>query len=176
MLRDFLLFVAALWHEWKALLTGGSIIALEALWMFSGKPPLPQAVNWLIVGLTMMLAAFLSWRKQWIEADREFVGLLPSELTDLARSGTMLHAKTLVGPYIGKRIKITGAIENIHSAAGYGFVWLKCGRARVILVIAIWRLKSFAPLPVGTSITVVGRITEIDRSDVRLNSVAIVSV
>jgi hypothetical protein len=45
--RDFLLFVTALWREWKALLIGGSIIALEALWMFSGKPPIPQAINWL---------------------------------------------------------------------------------------------------------------------------------
>src|ERR1017187_8028834 len=161
MLRDFLLFVAALWREWKALLTGGSIIAFEALWVLSGKPPLPQTANWIIVGLTMILASFLAWRRQWMEADKDFVHLSLAELRDLSRIGTALHTKTVLKPYIGKRIRVTGTIRNAFPAATLAFVKLTCDGVEVSLELPFWGLKPFAPLPKGTSITVVGRISEI---------------
>jgi hypothetical protein len=63
-LRDLSAYIVALWREWKALLTGGSIIALASLWMYSHSKPIPANVNWLIVGLTLVLASFLAWRKQ----------------------------------------------------------------------------------------------------------------
>jgi hypothetical protein len=63
--QEFWRFLLALWQEWKALLTGGTLIAVIALWQFLGGPPLLSAINWLIVGATFILASFLSWRKQF---------------------------------------------------------------------------------------------------------------
>ena len=83
MLRDFLAFVAALWHEWAVLLTGGSIIALLSLWNFAGRKPVPQSANWLIVGITFILASFLAWRKQYLDADKDFISRSPLELMQL---------------------------------------------------------------------------------------------
>ena len=176
MFRDFILFVAALWHEWKTLLTGGSIIALVTVWSLSSGKPLPQTVNWLIVGLTMMLASFLSWRKQWMEADKDYVSLLPSELTSLAKEGAALHAETSVKPYIGKRIRVTGTINNMFYAGPWAsIVWLDCDEKRVTLLLSRWGLKPFAPLPIGTPITVVGRIVEISLVEVTLRDIIIVA-
>ena len=59
MLRDFAVFLRALWREWKTLLTGGSIVALIALWELTGHKAFPNSVNWLILGFTFVVAAFL---------------------------------------------------------------------------------------------------------------------
>jgi hypothetical protein len=69
MLRDFAGFLWALWTQWRSLLTGGSTMALVALWgMIGGKPVAPH-IDWFIVGLTLMLASFAAWRHEWIGID-----------------------------------------------------------------------------------------------------------
>src|SRR5213594_4083700 len=68
--RDLVKYLAALWQEWKTLLTGGSIIAVANLLGLITRTSLPSNVNWFIVGLTLVLAAFLAWRKQLREAEQ----------------------------------------------------------------------------------------------------------
>lgn len=92
MLRDFFEFVRALWKEWQALLTGGSIIAL--LWLLETvirKPAIPS-VNWLIVGLTFMIAAFFAWRKEWIRGGQGLANRTPKQLIGLFEGRTGIHA------------------------------------------------------------------------------------
>jgi hypothetical protein len=69
-IRDFASYAAVLWQEWKVLLTGGSIMAAAALHGFVIGKPVPANVNWLIVGLTLILAAFLSWRRTVMTAEQ----------------------------------------------------------------------------------------------------------
>ena len=72
MLRDFSSFVTAMWKEWKLLLTGSSIAVVLGLSTLFGLQ-LPKHIKWLVSGpspglliacLTLILAAFLSWRKE----------------------------------------------------------------------------------------------------------------
>jgi hypothetical protein len=65
-LRDFVSFLHALWNEWKVLLTGGSIIAALAIWGMLGKS-LPYHLGQLVIGLTLVIAAFFAWRKERIK-------------------------------------------------------------------------------------------------------------
>lgn len=174
MLRDFLSFVAALWHEWKVLLTGGSIIALSQLWQYFGGRPLPRHMNWLIVGLTMILAAFLAWRKQWMEADDKLISLCPTDLMRLIRSRTFLHAEKATKPYLGKKIRVTGTFDNAFSVTIATMVWLEYDQIRISFLLPIWRLRDFAPFPRGEPISVVGRIGSIDGGGISLRSVVIV--
>jgi len=53
-LRDLIRFALALWREWQVLLTGGSIVALLALWAFATGKTIPQNLAWLVIGLTAL--------------------------------------------------------------------------------------------------------------------------
>jgi len=120
MVKDFIEFTRALWEQWKALLTGGSIIALLSLWDFATRKVVPRSLDWLILGLTLLIAAFLSWRKEWLRFDGgsgyvhminkdgiTLHGLMPrrkiSELALLAQEGAAI---TVTGRI--NRISITG--------------------------------------------------------------------
>ena len=170
MLRDFWPFLVALWHEWKVLLTGGSIVAVFTLWNLAGKKPLPQSVNWLIVGITLILAAFFAWRRAWIDAGRNIVTLRPAELTKLARNRTSVHAETFVKLYIGKRIIVTATISDVFRASVLGFVFLRTDDIGITLRLPFWGLRQFVPLPKGTVITVAGRIKYIDPGTITLTN------
>ncbi len=63
MFREFLEFLLSLWREWKALLTGGTIIAVLMLWQMASGKPVPSVFNWLVLGVTLLIAAFFSWIK-----------------------------------------------------------------------------------------------------------------
>lgn len=144
------------------LLTGGSIIAIAALWNLGGGKPLQRSVNWLIIGLTLILAAFLAWRREWIAAGRSITTVRPGELVKLFDNRTEVHAHTLVKPYIGKRIKITGVIDDVARAHGinslFSFVHLKADGAYITITLPFWALTKFLPFPRGSIITVVGTI------------------
>ena len=47
--------------------TGGSIIAMAWFAQVLTNKPLPPGINWLIVALTFLMAAFLGWRKERIQ-------------------------------------------------------------------------------------------------------------
>ncbi|HTS07349.1 MAG TPA: hypothetical protein VMP68_17335 [Candidatus Eisenbacteria bacterium] len=64
MLIDFLRFLLAIWGEWQTLLTGGSVIAIAWMIEIVRDKPNPRNVNWLIVAVTFIFAAFLAWRRE----------------------------------------------------------------------------------------------------------------
>ena len=90
---------------------------------------------------------------------------------------------TLIRPYIGKRIKVTGTIIDVSSSfiLTPSFVHLTCGddgsfanQASVTIALPFWAVRQFVPLPKGTVITVVGRIANISIFSVSINSVEVV--
>lgn len=161
MFRDFFSFVIALWREWRVLLTGGSIFAALSALHLLGARPLPKKDDWLILGLTLFLAVFFAWRRQWIEGNRNTVTLRPIELLELARDRTSVHARTLTRPYIGRRIVVTGTISNVRAGL-MRIAALDCDKANVFLLLPFWATSRFSPLPIGTSITVAARIQQIE--------------
>jgi hypothetical protein len=168
MLRDFVLFLYALWDEWKVLLTGGSIFALVAAWSLTTSRPIPSAVNWLILGLTLILAAFLAWRKEWIHSGSGFVDVDPARLYNLLRTGSDLHVKAVLSPYIGKRIRVTGRLNNISESNVELAVQDRTSKYQTEIRVVLWEairwkrlVRLFVSLPLGTMITVTGRITAV---------------
>lgn len=110
MVRDFLFFIRALWREWAVLLTGGSIVALLALFTLSTGRTVPQSINWLVIGITLMLAAFLSWRVEWIKAGQGLVDLDFKEIQAIFKGRTEPQIKPLLRRYMGKWTTISGML------------------------------------------------------------------
>lgn len=69
MLRNVGLYLLALWRQWKVLLTGGSIMAVVAIWALFTNRGLPYNLGWLILGLTFIAASFMSWRREYERAN-----------------------------------------------------------------------------------------------------------
>ena len=114
-------------------------------------------------------------RKQWSEADRNFVSISVSELIGLTRDRTDFHAGTLIRPFLGKRIAITGNFRNATYIFGIvGMAFIDCGNENVVLHLTRWNVKSFVPLPAGTVITIRGRIKEVERLGLHLQNVEII--
>ena len=105
-------------------MTGGSIIALVAAWGLVGGKPVPQGVNWLIVGVTLILAAFLSWRVEWIKAGQWFVDLNFKNMARACDGLTGLQMEQVLHHYVGKRVKISGRLRDITRPA-YGNPFLR---------------------------------------------------
>lgn len=57
-------YVVALWRQWKVFLTGGTIIALAALYALTTGRSIAQPWGWGIVVTTFFLASFAAWRKE----------------------------------------------------------------------------------------------------------------
>ena len=135
MLRDFKSFLAALWREWKLLLTGGGVFAVLSILNLGGWKALPQSFNWLILGLTFILAAFFAWRSEWIEAGRDFIMARPADLVSLFKSGTKVQGEMLVQPYIGKRLRAAGTVLDVDRRSGpLSYVFLKSDG----VMLALW--------------------------------------
>src|ERR1700734_1311714 len=90
-IRDFASYAVVLWQEWKVFLTGGTIIALVALYGFVTAKPFPAKVNWLVVGLTLILAAFSSWRKTVVTAEQWRRDLLVRAIWDMVHTHIRLY-------------------------------------------------------------------------------------
>ncbi len=176
MLRDFSRFVLALWREWRSLLTGGTVIATLYIWNSVSVKPLPQSINWLVVGLTFIMAAFMAWRKEWMSAGSGFVDIDLAELEKELHGKTGVHQRSIERPLLGKYIRVTGNIDNVSFHAYMAFVRLKTNGTEVSLEYG-WRgnARSFIPLPKGTTVTVTGRIGRVSPG-VRLNNCSLISV
>jgi hypothetical protein len=181
MLRDFFAFLRAFWDEWKVLLTGGTIIAALALWTFGTGKAIPRAIDWLILGLTLMLAAFFSWRKQWVAGKRGFIDISPAELAKLCRDRTTFQAAAVIEPYIGKSIRVRLFFNDAatlfpfcvyahlsDSETFYG-VW-------TTFWVPLSKRKVFMALQKGMLLTIAGRISSVEAYTVRLRSVLLLKI
>ena len=165
MLRDFWFFVRALWREWRVLLTGGTIIAVITLWTLVGKKPPSQNVDWLIVGFTLILAAFLSWRSEWIKAGQWFIELDPYAIARTCSGLTELQTKERLRHYVGKRMKVTGKVSDIVNL-DLSLPWrmfmihMDIEGATVHCLVSRWNrsFQGFTALPNGSILTVSGEI------------------
>lgn len=178
MLRDFASFLRAVWQEWKVLLTGGSIIALLSLWAFVSQKPIARSIDWLVLGLTLMLATFVAWRKEWVRNGEGFIAVSPLELTRLVAGKTGVHADALLMPYLNKRIRVTGKLSDVVSFSGlpYTYVVLKLDQIDVRMSMLRWRAWPLLPIPRNTAITVVGRIARVAASSIELKNSEFVQV
>jgi len=180
MLRDIGCFVAAVWAEWKALLTGGSIIAALSIWSIATSKAVPRNVNWLIVGLTLVMAAFLAWRKEWIENGKGFVDASPREIMELVRNVTGVAANSRVKPYLHKWIKVTGRLGEVsHVTFPLSYVRVNCGEGdigeAVTMMLMRWKAAPFVPLTKGTVVTIAGRIVEVRSYEISLRNITLLS-
>src|ERR1019366_5312598 len=175
MLRDFAVFLRALWREWKTLLTGGSIVALIALGELTGHKAFPNSVNWLILGFTFVVAAFLSWREEWITSGRGVIEADFERINRLFEGRTGAQTRELIRPYMGKRCKIRATLRDFsHSelVSWQTFIHLQSGTQRVSIMFFRWnsRLSGLAMFPIGTEVEINGRITTLERGSVWLGA------
>jgi hypothetical protein len=177
MFRDFLSFLRALWAEWKTLLTGGTIVAALSIWNLSTSRTIPQKVSWIVLGLTLVIAVFFSWRKEWIAGDRGFIEISPNELARTYRDHTYAQATVRVSPYIGKHLRVSGSILNVHKRWPSVYISLKESEDVTInFWLPIWRAKVFMILNLKTPVTVSGRIEEIEAFNVLLTNVVLLKI
>jgi hypothetical protein len=173
--REFVTFIVSLCREWVVLLTGGGVAAVLVVWGSATGKPLPLHVGWIFLGLTLMLAAFFSWRKQWREAEKNFLQIGPAALMKLREGKTSPHANTMLMPYIGKRIKVTGSfIDVVEIMFGIKNVHLLCEEVSISALVPFWKARAFVPLPKGAVITLTGTITEINNLSINISSIEIV--
>jgi hypothetical protein len=169
MLRDFVFFLRAFWRQWRILLTGGSIMALVALWgLVVGKSL--DGAGWLIVGVTLILAAFLSWRAEWIKAGEEFVKIDLRNIAHNCSGLTNPQAKRLLSHYNGKRMKVTGTLyetSELSVMKPYALISLLHlelnDGGTALIVVSSWNsdFKGLREFPKGTVMTVSGRISAV---------------
>lgn len=182
MLRDFFSFIRAVWLEWKTLLTGGSLIAVIAIWSAVTGRSVPHNVSWLVLGLTLMFAAFFAWRKEWTTGSRQYIDIELGKLTGLSANRTSAQAATLLAPYIGKSIKITGKLNDFKfiPLSLFMHVYIEVGpRLSRILILAIFSRgngNKLVPLPKGTTITVAGRISKVEPYSIYLRGATLLAV
>lgn len=124
MLRDFLKYLNALWREWRLLLTGGSIIAVLAIWSFATGKPIPQKFAWLILGVTFIVASFMTWRREASRREgRVYVEDPANTLCSLYVEHTEITADRLARPYLGKWLRAFGEICDVSTTI-YGKYWV----------------------------------------------------
>jgi hypothetical protein len=175
-LRDFASFLRSIWREWRSLLTGGSVIAILALWNMAGGRSISQSVNWLVLGLTLVLAAFLAWRREWISSGRGFVDVDLAGLEQLFHGRAGVHQRSIERPVLGRFIKVTGTIEDMSIEMFMAFVRIRtsAGVSVTLQFMFRWNARAFFPLPIGTRVTVAGRIISLRRR-VELGNCAVIS-
>ena len=114
--RDLAGFIAALWREWKILLTGGTIMALVAIWALGTNRALPYNFGWLVLGLTFIAAAFMSWRRAHLQtrADRQSYQseLQRREQKIQALNSQLAQKPTLPPDELEKRRRVQTLIAN----------------------------------------------------------------
>jgi hypothetical protein len=109
------------------LLTGGSILAVVALWQnFVGTVPRP--INWLIVAITFVVAAFHSWRDQYIQTGSGFISVDFDFLTKQLYNLTDIQRRVCVKPYVHKWVRLTGELHDVWAFFLFGKVTLLAGR------------------------------------------------
>ena len=175
----------SLWDEWKVLLTGGGILAvLYITTVVTGKAP-PRAVNWAVLGATLVLAAFAAWRKEWIRNGRGFITVNVEEITASVRGVTDVYARIKTKPFLHIWIRLTGTISEVSwlfppAPIVHVIVNIKVEGSRldysVFFFVPFWRAGEFTPLAAGTEVTLAGRIVGIEIYTLKLASVELLSV
>jgi hypothetical protein len=176
MFRDFGNFLRAVWNEWKVLLTGGSLIALTAIVSTVRGKPMPATVNWLVLGVTLMVAAFFAWRREWIFTGRGLVNIDIAKVTRLFRNNTKVHANLRVRQYMGKRAMLTGKMYDISTYLTTLTVHLQADNEMIHCYLWRWKAKLFTPIARGTLVTVNGRISDIGTMGVVLTDCELIRV
>jgi hypothetical protein len=102
----------------------------------------------------------------------------PSDLRHLADNKTSLEAHSAVQPYIGKWMRVSGEVRNVHPPQRYGqLVTFSGGSSSLILLLFDLKWKEhISMLRKGQAITVIGQIQVIDSDEVRLESCELVSI
>jgi hypothetical protein len=162
----------------KAILTGGTMWATLVLLQKTMGITVPPSMDDVIVALTLIAATFMAWRKQWIiNSQHELADVILHTLTARYVGRTYAHARAMIQPYIGRRIKVTGTLRNFYGhILGVSQAAITVDNVIVILRMPVWKARWLAPLPIDTVITVSGRIADVDSSSVRLDSVEILDV
>jgi len=172
MVRDFGSFLRALLREWAVLLTGGGISAALALWSLTGHRAPPQSLNWLIAGLTFTLAAFFSWRREWITTGRGVVSLNVAEVVRVIYNQTSAQSQELLRQYIGKQWEVSAPFSHFYrgSFRTYASLEVAAGSYTVSFAFYPWNrsLRALALFPYGTRVTISGRIKRIDHLGITL--------
>jgi hypothetical protein len=173
-LHDILAFSRSLWDEWVSIATGSGLLALVWLLERTAQLDVPTEWNWLIVSFTFMAAAFLSWRRQWIAAGCGFHSVKPQELISLRKGRTSILSDTLLKPYMNKRIRVTGSLNEVKLYPPIGAnAYLVVEGVLITVKAGPWKSRLFTPLPVGAEITLSGRITAVGHSAVELGGVEV---
>jgi hypothetical protein len=165
-LLDFVCFLRAVWRKWNVLLTGGSIIAFIAIYETVTGTRAPVPIGWMVLGATLVLAAFFAWRDEWLRTGKGFINLEPKELAQLIRNRTSAQRDALTKEYAGKRIKINGKLADVsHSIL---FPWLSSITIHAddgfSVYADVWRWRSglYSSLNMGTMLTITGRIAMLE--------------
>jgi hypothetical protein len=187
-IRDFAVFLRALWHEWKILLTGGSIVAFLALLNFGGAKSIPQYVNWVIIGVTFVMAAFHAWRNERTNVARSkrhvstevpvpapkriVIDVAPEYLMGFYKDHTDVQADKLAENYIGKWLKLSGKVANVVSSSAITKTWhvilaYKAGYFMGVDFDNAWA-DQISVLKRGDEIRVLGQIEAFDGSRLHL--------
>src|ERR1700675_2557128 len=122
---------------------------------------IPQKVNWFIVGVTFILAAFFAWRNEWINAGRGFIDIDFAMIEKAFEGRTTREADQMVRHYLGRRAQVTGALSEVSPGVDATLIRLHVGDGYVFTFIYPWnwRLKRISTLPKGTVVTLNGRIS-----------------
>jgi hypothetical protein len=172
MLRDFIEFLRAVWKEWVVLLTGGGLMAALALWQLGTGKSVPASVNWLIVGFTLIVAAFLAWRKEWIASTTGSpVHVDPAQIVRPYWDRTKIQADIYAKQYLGRHVRLRAILSDVSTEGPLAtFVHLKAGEVSITSMVPRWRARPFLPLAAGAVVTVAGRIEKIDALSISLSN------
>jgi hypothetical protein len=182
-LQDFWSFAIALWREWKVLLTGGSIIAVLAIWGFAGGKTLPTNLGWLTLGVTFILASFLAWRKEYHQrrdaaTKRIFTDLRVDQLMSFLGGRTHIEANRLMAPYLEKWMRVQCEVDDIRSSFNEMEVHAhQLEPTRVFMLMIFQKLLWAERLSVmtrGSKIEVVGQIKYANEGAISLTNCEIV--
>ncbi len=173
--REFITFIVSLFKEWGTLLTGGALAAALSIWSIVSGRSTPLHIGWIFLWLTLIMAAFFSWRKQWREAENNFVQIGPAALMHLRKNKTSPHADTILKPYIGKRLKLNANFMDIADVAFFvKILHFECEDVSISALVAPWTAKRFLPLPRLSKLTITGTITEIRSLGISISGIEIV--
>jgi hypothetical protein len=177
MLRDFMEFLRAVWKEWVVLLTGGSLMAVLALYQVVSGKPAPQNILWSVVALTLIIAAFLAWRKEWIASvTGSPVHIDAAKIVRPYWDRTKIQADIYAKQYLGRHVRVRGILNDVSMELFSGFVQMKTGEVSIIASLSRWRMKPFLPLQSGALVTVVGRIDRISALGISLTNCEFIKV
>src|SRR6202171_3180592 len=185
-LRDLIRFALALWREWQVLLTGGSIVALLALWAFATGKTMPQNLAWLVIGLTFVMAAFLAWRKEATAAAnisqengcqsessvplRVFIEQDPQALCEIYDRHTRIIADQMTSAYKGKWLRVEVEVAQVSHYYPKGSYIVVGRRSRLLFVLVFnseWR-DHISVIYKGQMVLVIGRLNEIGSGEINL--------